>query len=112
MKVSVGRQERMRLVSRRDESVDSVLSNPVWIPRFFFRPLQDGQKPTIAFLGDGGRISLVSLVSRQLTGTLKMAGSARAAAFSPDGSQLLSLGENLANYWPLYKHTLLVLARP
>lgn len=46
----------------------------------------------MAFLGDEGRINLVSLKSRQLTGTLKMAGTARAAAFAPDGQQLLSLG--------------------
>jgi hypothetical protein len=50
---------------------------------------------TVAFLGDEGRINLVSLKSRQLTGTLKMAGTARAAAFAPDGQQLLSLGADL-----------------
>lgn len=50
----------------------------------------------MAFLGDEGRISLVSLKSRQLTGTLKMAGSARAAAFAPDGQQLLSLGARMS----------------
>lgn len=54
--------------------------------------VQTEQPATVAFLGDEGRINLVSLKSRQLTGSLKMAGSARAAAFSPDGNQLLSLG--------------------
>jgi U3 small nucleolar RNA-associated protein 18 len=49
---------------------------------------------TVAFLGDEGRINLVSLRSQQLMGTLKMAGTARAAAFAPDGQQLLSLGAN------------------
>lgn len=57
------------------------------------RKLQlQGQKPVAAFLGDEGRISLVSLEGAGVTGTLRMSGSARAAAFSPDGCQLLSLG--------------------
>ncbi len=57
------------------------------------RKLQlQGQKPVAAFLGDEGRISLVSLEGGGVTGTLRMSGSARAAAFSPDGCQLLSLG--------------------
>ena len=54
-----------------------------------------GQQPTAAFLGDEGRITLVSLKGGGVTGTLRMNGSARAAAFSPDGSQLLSLGASL-----------------
>ena len=57
------------------------------------RPCLQGQKPTAAFLCDEGRIELVSLATRTVTGSLKMPGSVRAAAFSPDGEQLLSLGQ-------------------
>lgn len=83
------------VAARQKVWILSFQTKPIRPVRFFIRPLQDGQKPTVAFLGDEGRISLVSLASRQLTGTLRMAGSSRAAAFSPDGSQLLSLGEVL-----------------
>ena len=44
----------------------------------------------------GGYIALVSLKSRQHVGSLKMSGTARAAAFSPDGNDLLTMGAPLA----------------
>jgi U3 small nucleolar RNA-associated protein 18 len=45
-----------------------------------------------AFFGAGGDVPLVSLKSRQAVGTLRMNGSVRAGAFSPDGAQLLTSG--------------------
>jgi U3 small nucleolar RNA-associated protein 18 len=52
----------------------------------------DANKPLVAFLGDNGHIGLVSLGSRTSVGSLKMNGSARAAAFSSDGSTLVTAG--------------------
>ena len=52
----------------------------------------DAHKPLVAFLGDNGHIGLVSLGSRTSVGSLKMNGSARAAAFSSDGSTLVTAG--------------------
>ncbi|KAF8072604.1 U3 small nucleolar RNA-associated-like protein [Scenedesmus sp. PABB004] len=49
-------------------------------------------RPLLAFLGDGGHIGLVSLGSRAPVGSLKMNGSARAAAFSADGATLVTAG--------------------
>ncbi len=51
------------------------------------------EQPMVAFLGDGGAVSLVSLRSRQAVGVLKMSGSARAGAFTADGQYLLTSGE-------------------
>jgi len=48
--------------------------------------------PLVAFLGNQGCVPLVSLRSRQCVGALKMAGTARAAAFTADGAQLLTSG--------------------
>jgi hypothetical protein len=56
----------------------------------------DPHKPLVAFLGDAGHIGLVSLGSRASVGSLKMNGSARAAAFSADGSTLITAGEGRA----------------
>jgi hypothetical protein len=53
----------------------------------------DSHKPLVAFLGDNGHVGLVSLNGRTSVGSLKMNGSARAAAFSSDGSTLVTAGE-------------------
>lgn len=53
----------------------------------------DVSQPLLAFLGDNGHIGLVSLNSRSSVGSLKMNGTARAAAFSNDGRTLVSAGE-------------------
>ena len=50
------------------------------------------QRACIAFLGNEGTVPLVSLRSKQLIGELRMSGSVRAAAFSPDGMQLYAAG--------------------
>ena len=39
-----------------------------------------------------GSVAMVSLQSRQLLFNLKMNGTARTAAFSPDGHELLTMG--------------------
>ena len=52
--------------------------------------------PLLAFLGRDGCIPLVSLKSRQAVGSLKMSGTAKTAAFSADGQQLITSGGNLA----------------
>ncbi len=39
-----------------------------------------------------GSVAMVSLQSRQLLFNLKMNGTARAAAFSPDANELLTMG--------------------
>eukprot|EP00882_Tetradesmus_deserticola_P018443 GHRQ01019810.1.p2 GENE.GHRQ01019810.1~~GHRQ01019810.1.p2 ORF type:complete len:191 (-),score=89.59 GHRQ01019810.1:798-1370(-) len=58
-----------------------------------FAASSDPARPLLAFLGDGGHIGLVSLGSRRPVGSLKMNGSARAAAFSSDGNTLITAGE-------------------
>lgn len=55
-----------------------------------FEVSQDSK--TIAFVGNGGYILLVSTKTKELTGTLKMNGSVRSLAFSDDGKKLLSSG--------------------
>lgn len=57
---------------------------------FVVSPVAD--TPLVAFLGDNGHIGLVSLVSRTSVGSLKMNGSARAAAFGHDGNTLVTAG--------------------
>ena len=66
-----------------------------------FKPRQIGADNTLCLCSfdvtmvtpcTGGHVALVSLKSRQLAGTLKMNGTARTAAFSPDGTELLTLG--------------------
>ena len=52
--------------------------------------------PLVAFLGNEGSVPLVSLRSRQAVGDLKMSGTARTAAFSADGLELLTSGEGPA----------------
>jgi U3 small nucleolar RNA-associated protein 18 len=57
---------------------------------------------TAAFFGRDGAIPLVSLTTRQATGTLKMNGTARAGAFSADGQQLLtSGGDGMIYLWDM-----------
>ena len=50
------------------------------------------QRACIAFLGNEGTVPLVSLRSKQRVGELRMSGSVRAAAFSPDGLHLYAAG--------------------
>ncbi|KAF3500868.1 hypothetical protein F2Q69_00044900 [Brassica cretica] len=66
------------LVGREEKSLES------------FEVSQDSK--TVAFMGNGGYILLVSTKTKELTGTLKMNGSVRSLAFSDDGKQLLSSG--------------------
>ncbi|KAG5408442.1 hypothetical protein IGI04_004761 [Brassica rapa subsp. trilocularis] len=66
------------LVGREEKSLES------------FEVSQDSN--TIAFVGNGGYILLVSSKTKELTGTLKMNGSVRSLAFSEDGKKLLSSG--------------------
>jgi U3 small nucleolar RNA-associated protein 18 len=57
---------------------------------------------TVAFFGRDGNIPLVSTSSRQAIGNLKMNGTVRAGAFSPDGQQLLTSGGDGTVYvWDL-----------
>ncbi|KAK9113542.1 hypothetical protein Syun_020339 [Stephania yunnanensis] len=61
---------------------------------------------TIAFVGSEGYILLVSCRTKELIGTLKMNGSARALAFSNDGRQLLSSGgDGHVYHWDLRTRT-------
>lgn len=58
------------------------------------------QRACVAFLGNEGRVPLVSLRSRQWVGELKMSGTVRSAAFSADGTQLLTAGgDGLVYVW-------------
>lgn len=57
---------------------------------------------TIAFVGNEGYILLVSSKTKELIGTLKMNGTARALAFADDGHQLLSHGgDGQVYHWDL-----------
>ena len=71
------------LVGRPEKSLES----------FAACPSQDN--PLVAFLGNEGCVPLVSLRSRQCVGDLKMSGTVRTAAFSSDGLELLTSGEQL-----------------
>eukprot|EP00271_Cylindrocystis_brebissonii_P009231 TRINITY_DN2392_c0_g1_i1.p1 TRINITY_DN2392_c0_g1~~TRINITY_DN2392_c0_g1_i1.p1 ORF type:complete len:600 (+),score=141.35 TRINITY_DN2392_c0_g1_i1:463-2262(+) len=56
----------------------------------------------IAFLGNAGRIALVSQQTRQLVANLKMNGSVRAAAFGAGGNELVtSGGDGQIYHWDL-----------
>ena len=57
-----------------------------------FAACADASNPLVAFLGNQGCVPLVSLRSRQCVGDVKMAGTARAAAFTADGAELLTSG--------------------
>ncbi|GLI62931.1 hypothetical protein VaNZ11_005782 [Volvox africanus] len=58
--------------------------------------------PLVAFTGDGGFIPLVSLRSRQWVANLKMSGNVRALAFSHDGVELFSTGDDgVVHVWDL-----------
>ncbi|XP_042501379.1 U3 small nucleolar RNA-associated protein 18 homolog [Macadamia integrifolia] len=61
---------------------------------------------TIAFLGNEGYILLVSTKTKELIGTLKMNGTAKALAFAEDGRQLLSFGgDGHVYHWDLRRRT-------
>jgi U3 small nucleolar RNA-associated protein 18 len=79
--LEAGRVERVAgIVGCADRSLESFVASP------------PGTTPLLAFLADGGRVPLVALGSRSCVGTLKMNGSARAAAFAADGRTLLTAG--------------------
>ncbi|GLU07639.1 hypothetical protein SLE2022_245910 [Rubroshorea leprosula] len=60
----------------------------------------------IAFVGNEGYILLVSSKTKELTGTLKMNGTARSLAFSHDGKELLSSGgDGQIYHWDLRTRT-------
>ncbi|KAF7818388.1 U3 small nucleolar RNA-associated protein 18-like protein [Senna tora] len=61
---------------------------------------------TIAFVGNEGYILLVSTITKELIGTLKMNGTARCLAFAEDGQQLLSSGgDGQVYHWDLRTRT-------
>ncbi|GIL54520.1 hypothetical protein Vafri_10043 [Volvox africanus] len=59
-------------------------------------------EPLVAFAGESGFIPLVSLRSRQWVANLKMSGNVRALAFSHDGLELFSTGDDgVIHVWDL-----------
>lgn len=61
---------------------------------------------TIAFIGNGGYILLVSAKTKELIGTLKMNGTCRSLAFAEGGQQLLSSGgDGHIYHWDLRTRT-------
>lgn len=87
--LGAGRIERVAgLFGREDRSLESFATAP--------------GSDAAAFLLNNGHVGLVSLHSRQVVGTLKQAGSVRSAAFSPDGTELLtSGGDGTVHVWDL-----------
>eukprot|EP00743_Colponemidia_sp_Colp-15_P006032 GILK01006482.1.p1 GENE.GILK01006482.1~~GILK01006482.1.p1 ORF type:complete len:523 (+),score=94.01 GILK01006482.1:41-1570(+) len=80
------------LAGREEKSLESMTLSP------------DGKY--ITFLGKDGYILLVSNKTKQLVGQLKMNGTARTAAFSPDGNILYSSGGDGEIYhWDLRTRT-------
>nr|XP_016478004.1 PREDICTED: U3 small nucleolar RNA-associated protein 18 homolog [Nicotiana tabacum] len=80
------------LVGREEKSLESFEVSP--------------DSDTIAFLGNEGYILLVSSKTKELIGTLKMNGTVRSVAFTNDGQQLLSSGEDGQIYhWDLRTRT-------
>ena len=69
-----------RIMGRSERSLEKHVASP------------DGE--TIAFLGNDGYIILVDAHSKHWITDLKMNGSVRSLAFSPDGSQILSSGSD------------------
>jgi hypothetical protein len=83
-------QQQQQQHARGDRSLES------------FAVLNREDTPLVAFLGDGGHVGLVSLRGRQAAGGFKVNGSARAAAFSADGSRLVTAGGDGVVYsWDL-----------
>lgn len=80
------------LAASRTERVSGILGRQEKsLERFAVAP-EATSDPLVAFLGNEGFVPLVSLRSRQSIGDLKMNGSARTAAFSRDGLQLITAG--------------------
>jgi hypothetical protein len=74
---------------RQERSLESFVASPA------------GGSPLVAFLGNNGYVPLVSLASRLAVGELKMSGTARTAAFSPDGLELLTSGAIVSVHPPV-----------
>ncbi|MFS7915235.1 putative transcription factor WD40-like family [Helianthus anomalus] len=76
------------LVGREEKSLESFEISP--------------DSKTIAFIGNEGYILLVSTKTKELIGTLKMNGTARALTFANGGQQLLSIGgDGQIYHWDL-----------
>lgn len=54
--------------------------------------VSEDAKACVAFLGNEGSVGIVSLLSRQLVGTVTMSGQVRCAAFNPSGVELYTAG--------------------
>lgn len=97
--LEAGRAERVAgLAGVDDASLETFVASPSLAQTSTgasdnpFSPAQHSGPPLLAFLCDGGRVPLVSLASRSVIATLQQPGSVRAAAFCPDGRQLLTGG--------------------
>lgn len=84
-------EREAKLFGRQERSIEAFATSP--------------SSKTVAFFGRDGNIPLVSMLSRQVIGNIKMNGSVRAGTFLADGHKLLTSGQDGIIYlWDLRKY--------
>jgi U3 small nucleolar RNA-associated protein 18 len=97
--IASGRRKFFYAVDLESQSIDRIKGiqghDDASLEQFVVPPAATApadQRACIAFLGSEGAVPLVSLRSKQCVGELRMSGTVRSAAFSPDGLHLYAAG--------------------